>query len=369
MKKICFLVGYYPINRGGSEYQAYLLAQKLRKWFEIFYISVGQSKEEKIIDNGITIYTLQSPKIFYVKNAYFLLKSKIFKILKYENPDFVYQRVAYSVTGIAAQYCKGHRCKLIWHIANKPDVEVQRVHFSKRILIDYIEKKYLEYGIKNADYIIGQEEYHSQMISKNYGRKCTAIINKFLPVEKKEIVKKLPIKIIWIANVKPAKQPELFIKLASRFMSNKNLSFIMVGRPAGGDYHRYLIKQIQKVKNLRYLGELPIDEVNDILCDSHVFVNTSLYEGGPPNTFIQAWMRETPTVSLNTDPDNIIKKNKLGFHSGSFEQMVKDVRFLIQHPRIREKMGRRARKYAISEYDINKIIPKYSKLFISLSDI
>jgi hypothetical protein len=31
MKKTCMLVGYYPINRGGAEYQSYLIAQELKK--------------------------------------------------------------------------------------------------------------------------------------------------------------------------------------------------------------------------------------------------------------------------------------------------------------------------------------------------
>ena len=119
---------------------------------------------------------------------------------------------------------------------------------------------------------------------------------------------------------------------------------------------------MEGVDNLEYKGELSIEKVNDLLRESHLFVNTSLYEGGPPNTFVQAWMRETPIVSLNVDPDDIIRKNTLGFHSGSFEQMVKDVKFLIENEKVRQEMGRNAREYAIREHDIEKILPKYVEL-------
>ncbi len=182
------------------------------------------------------------------------------------------------------------------------------------------------------------------------------------------MVKVLPVRVLWIANIKPFKQAELFVDLAYHFREDDSLSFIMIGRPAAGgyrarNYQAGLEKQMQRLSNLEYKGELPIDEVDDLLGESHIFVNTSLYEGGPPITFIQAWMREVPTVSLNVDPDDMIKKNQLGFHSGSFEQMVKDVRFLTENKKVREEMGRNARKYALREYDIKKIVPKYVELF------
>jgi len=362
VKKICFLMGYYPINRGGAEYQAYLLSQELRDRFEIFYISVGHEKEECIIDDGMRIYTLKSPAFLRFKDAYFLLKSKIFRILNEEKPDLIYQRVAYSVTGIAAKYCQEHGRPLIWHIDSKRDVEMKKLSISRRILVDYFEKKYLEFGIKNANCIIGQEDYHNEMLVRNFGKECTVILNSVLPVEKKQIVKTLPIRVLWIANIKPLKQPELFMDLAYQFKEDNSVSFIMVGRSATGNYQAKLEKRMQRLSNLEYKAELPIDEVNDLLRESHLFVNTSLYEG-VPITFIQAWMREVPTVSLNVDPDDMIKKNKLGFHSGSFEQMVKDVRFLIENKKVRGEMGRNARKYALREYDIEKNVPKYVELF------
>jgi len=122
---------------------------------------------------------------------------------------------------------------------------------------------------------------------------------------------------------------------------------------------------MQGLPNIEYIGGLTFDESNELVGRASIVLNTSKYEGFP-NTFIQAWMRETPTVSLNIDPDDVVKKNKLGFHSRSFEHMVKDTQFLIANKEAREEMGRNARRYAEKNHDISEIARSYDALFSRL---
>jgi len=159
------------------------------------------------------------------------------------------------------------------------------------------------------------------------------------------------------------KKPEIFIKLAKIF-KDLNVNFVLAGRPSKGSYQNMLLEQIKELPNLKYLGEIPFQRTNELLSKSSIFVNTSTTEGFS-NTYIQAWMRKTPVVTLNCDPDNIIKKHKIGFHSGNFEQLVKDVRYLIENEDERREMGEIARKYAIENNDIKKISKKYFELFNS----
>ncbi len=140
----------------------------------------------------------------------------------------------------------------------------------------------------------------------------------------------------------------------------------MIGRKNSGKWQNELEIKIAKLNNLNYLEEKSIEEINRILSNSHIFVNTSLYEGFP-NTYIQAWMRETPVVALNVDPDDLLKEKKIGFHSRSFDQMVKHLKYLIVNENARKEMGKRARDYAIENYTFEKIGKRYLEIFKNLT--
>lgn len=354
MTKICFFVGYYPINKGGAEYQSFLISEKLKNSFDIFFIDIGQSTDECIFLNGIKIYTLSAPNFFFVGNLYFSLKNKILSILEKEKPDFIYQRVGYSATGIAASFAKRNESKLIWHIAHKNNVEPWKLRLSKNIISSFIEKKYLEYGLKNADIIIGQAKYQDILLRKNYNRKCDYVIPNFHPLPENEIIKSDSIKVVWIANIKENKQPKKFVELANHLKHYHQVEFVMAGRQANNEWSKILKVTNNDMRNFRFLGELNIEEVNSLLSSSHIFVNTSLSEGFP-NTFIQAWMRRVPVVSLHVDPDDVLKENAIGFHSVTFEQMIQDVEQLIKNNKLREEMGKKAQKFAYKKHSLGNI--------------
>ncbi len=105
--------------------------------------------------------------------------------------------------------------------------------------------------------------------------------------------------------------------------------------------------------------------MNKYFDNASIFVNTSSVEG-LPNTFMEAWSHYVPTVSLNVNPDEIISKLKLGFHSKTFDQLVRDVKALLKDEQLRKQMGNNARQYAEQEHDITKIADEYIEVFNQL---
>ncbi len=128
-----------------------------------------------------------------------------------------------------------------------------------------------------------------------------AIVPNFHPPAAETIDKSGPLTVVWIANLKPWKRPEVFVRLAQSFSDRKDTRFIMVGAPAAasgkGGWQASLMRSIEATPNLTYLGHMSHAEVNELLARAHIFVNTSTQEGFP-NTFIQAWLRDVVVVSL-----------------------------------------------------------------------
>ena len=369
-KRICFVLrSYHKYRLGGAEIQTYFIARELyKRGWEVHYICDKKGKFYRQSDNGIILHTLKN----YGTSHCFLNFFSLLKTLKEINPDIIYQRVKFAYTGIVALFAKFNKKKFVWASSSTKDcgekkftsfLKEYHASFSKRFLFEieyHIHDCLCSYGTKNADFIVAQTEEQKDLLARNLDVKSIVIKNGH-PVATILPKKENPPVVLWLSNLKRSKHAEIFIKLA-RQCKDLNCRFILAGHSSNKGYLEELLKQIEWVSNIKYIGRVAFVDSNELIGRASVLVNTSEYEGFP-NTFIQAWMRETPTVSLNVDPDNVIKKNKLGFHSRTFEQMVKEIRFLIQNKEVRKEMGRNARKYAVKEHDIKKIIHKYIRLF------
>ena len=144
-------------------------------------------------------------------------------------------------------------------------------------------------------------------LEKNFGRRCDLVLPNIHPLpENDRWLKKDPITVVWVGNIKPLKRPELLLDLAAAFVAEQNVRFLMIGREGSGKHYSDFVSKLTQAPNVAYLGELPVEQVNRILGESHILVNTSDFEGFP-NTFIQAWMRRVPVgrmrVTLSEKPE------------------------------------------------------------------
>ena len=351
-RKLCIIIPtHWSARMGGSQYQAKCLIDRLipEDRFEIFYLT-------KRCNNRSPAHGYQIVKINEMKNisryAFFLDTFSLLKHLNQIQPDVIYQRVGCAHTGIAAYYAKKNGSKMVWHIASDTDVLPFREAKSMKKGLNYVDKRILEYGIKSSAHIVAQTHRQSECLKKYYRREPTAVIRNFHPLPKEAIWKTGPLKLVWISNFKPLKQPESFIRLARDLRSlSGEVRFIMIGAPClwPSGWQNALEREIHEVKNLSYLGACSLEQVNSILAEAHILVNTSLYEGFP-NTFIQAWMRKVPVVSLNCNPDDVFDRNQVGFYCGTHEKMVDRVTALIRDPVERLKIGENARNFAFESY-------------------
>jgi glycosyltransferase involved in cell wall biosynthesis len=77
---------------------------------------------------------------------------------------------------------------------------------------------------------------------------------------------------------------------------------------------------------------------------------TSAWEGYP-NTFMEAWMRNMPTVST-VDPDQVVAKNGLGGISETVEGLRHAIVALVESKSHWQACGRRAREFVVRNHGV-----------------
>lgn len=353
-KKICVVIPtHWSWILGGAEYQVSLITEQLAAddRFEVTVLS--RNVDPSFIPENYAIKKIHSPRFLGRFTKAFDAKS-LLSALQNVRPDIIYQRSGSAYTGICARYARKNRIPMVWHISH--DLDVMPKIASRKFPFDLIEKTCLEYGIRHADHIIAQTDTQASLLKNNYGRSASQIIRNFhpLPDEDKSLSKSERVKIVWIANFKPIKQPELFVRLAKELENVIDAQFVMIGKISNHKQYGQLLDDIHSLKSLDYIGEQPQEKVNQILSESHLLVNTSKLEGFS-NTFIQAWMREVPVITLAVDPDNLIKNNGMGVCTGHYEKLKDTIIDLVRSPEQRIQMGQKGKEYAYQNHSMKNI--------------
>ncbi len=351
-KKIVFVCGFFPLMSGGAEYQAYLLARRLQAFADVSFIYVRTAPGPQVMQSeGFTLYALPK-KTFWRRfgDTFFLYIPQVNRLLKKIQPDIIYQRVASGLTGGIAHYGKTYHSTTIWHIASAHDVMMVPVRAFSRYWVFDLFNRYLRIrAIKEVTYVIAQANYQDQMLRKVFHRAADLIIGNFHPDPEGENRPQRRVRnIVWLANIKPNKHPEIFAMLARHFQNFPDVRFIMIGR----DTKQFCMAE--QLPNLIGKGELSQEQVNLELQKGYVLVNTSEVEGFP-NTFIQAWQRYLPVLSVQVDPDNILQKHKLGVCSGTPQKLISDLQELLDFPEIRDQQGGWAHDYAAQYHSLSNI--------------
>lgn len=347
--RLCIVTPYQ--SGGGAEYQIQCLLDVLiptGQW-DIHYLT--RNPDPAGASHGLQVVKIGrgtgEPRFGHATDGW-----SLYAALRALRPDAIYQRVACGYTGICALYGRIHQVPVTWHVAHDTDVAPDSSIFGRNPVRRWIEKRSVGYGLRNVRNIVTQTHHQARLLQDNYGRTATAVIPNFHPAPEGHLDKSGEVTVVWIANLKAWKRPEIFVRLAA---SLPDLRFIMVGAAASGTGDREwaadLVRSIQATPNLRYLGPQDQQQVNDLLARSHILVNTSLAEGFS-NTFIQAWMREVPVVSMDVDPDGLLGREGIGIRAGSESGLVRAVRQLATDPGARAAYGARARAYALAAHSL-----------------
>lgn len=340
------------VQGGGAELQIELLIGALRQAGNVEIHYLARHIDPSARPRGFRVVRIgrngRVPKLGYVMDLV-----PLYSALRRIRPQVIYQRVACGYTGICAAYAHRHGAQFIWHVAHDTDVMRESLDAGRNFVRRRLEKWSVALGIRLADCIVVQTRRQAQLLWRNYGRRAQQLVPNFQPDASERIDKSSPATVLWVANLKQWKRPEVFVRLAAALQDLTDVEFVMVGEepPQPRPWSVALMQSIAQTANLRFLGHRTQAEVNELLARSQVFVNTSIHEGFP-NTFIQAWLRDAVVVSLEVDPDGVLQSEGVGIHAGGEQQLQHAVRTLLLDAAARARYVERARGYAREKHSL-----------------
>ncbi len=368
-KRICFVsLTSYPLLSGkrmayvgGAEVDQVLLARELVKHgFDVSFITYSEGRQGGM-ENAGDIEVIKAfqrdntPKSNLLSRSlrFLSISCYMWRAMQKAAADNYFSE---GVSAVVALFCYLKRRRFVYCIPS--DRDVVKGNIISHRFIDELSKRLVA---KLASAIVTQNEHQAKMLRQNFNRECVVIppaypLSAGDPKEKKAT----PPIVLSVANIRPVKQPEIFLQLAEAIPEAR---FQMIGGrsvEAPTLYDR-IRDSAAKIANLEFLGFIPFHEVDQYFEQASIFVNTSSIEGFP-TTFVEAWAAYMPVVSLNIDPSEVIHYNKLGFHSKTFQKMVDDTKLLLKDEKLRTEMGQNVRMYMEREHDIKVVTAKYLKV-------
>jgi glycosyltransferase involved in cell wall biosynthesis len=343
---------HWSAGMGGAEYQARLLVEHWGTRYDADLVYLTTRASPHYDPPGYRLVQFSTDRGIRRYGTFFDAR-QLYRALHTIAPDVIYQQVGCAHTGVAAFYAARAGCKMYWRISSDRSLTPPDSSWWRRPH-HRLERLFLDYGIRRADTIFAQNARQQRLLRERYGRD-SVLVHSFHPMPS-EPVSSVPSgrrTILWVGNLKRLKNPAAFLRLAREFEARADLEFVMIGAP--GDDPRWteeLLAAIARHRNVHYLGPLAQDEVNARLSRAFMLVNTSDYEGFP-NTFVQAWLRGVPVLSLHADPDDLLKNGVCGRLSGTEEALREDLRQLVAAPELTKRIGRSARAYAAGAHSMD----------------
>ena len=343
---------------GGENVQHVLLARAWRQLgLDVSIIVHNQGQPKVQVIDGIRVISACARREG-MRGVRFLHphSTSIVSAMREADADVYYQSLAGYDTGLVAWFCRRHDKRFAFRISSDayciPGKQLAKL---------WRDRKVYSYGVRRADLIIAQTEYQRQLLRTHYGLD-SELANLAVEVPAASKVAK-DIDVLWVANFRAVKQPDLVIELAKR---SPHLKFVVVG---GGqeEYARRMREATQQLPNLAMAGPIAYDAVGEYFDRARVFLNTSSLEGFP-NTFLQAWIRGVPVVSF-FDPDALIAQRKLGAAVGDLAEMTSALDALVADDARRTQIGASAQKFAMENYAAASVARRYADLFAKHFDV
>lgn len=344
---------------GGIEVQIVAIARELaRRDWDVTILTGDCGRPERMIElDGLRV--VQAFRATASKARKLTGRLRVLHLIRNLPVDVWMLQGIHPLAGLASFLARTSRRKFVFWLASNTDATCLDPDSSR---LPRYQRPLAAYGLRKGDAVIAQTAYQQQLVRENFGRESTVIPNVW-PVDSLGPGHAESPTALWVANLRWEKRPEMVLELAAAV---PEVRFVMVGGPMPGneDIYRHVLTHRHDHENFRYAGFVPFEHVGNYFENADMFINTSSVEGFP-NTFLQAWDAQLPVVAT-FDPDDVLKRERLGYHCADIAEMAEKVRLLTADQPRRRELGRRAKQYLRDNFSMEVVIPRLESLILSL---
>ncbi len=313
-------------------------------------------------------------------NGFCVPRQQVETLLAELNPDVLYQRGwgILQESGVVLDFAL--RRKLPYVFALSSDLTVQKFlpttytfirHRHPRwrswLLLPYAlwSDVQLHKTLRKAPYLFTQHKGQQELLRRRYGRESLVVPTLHPELHRPARKEPTPL-VVWIHNYRPHAQLGLALKIAASY-ERSGIQFFFVTGSTRPEQLRELHRWKRLPSNVRLFGALSPEEAQELLERAWVLLHTAFYEGFP-NTFVQAWLRETPVVSLWVDPGGVLRREGIGICAdGNTARLQQALESFLDNPEHRATVGLRAREYAEKQHGLRHNCPRLQQLFNGLA--
>jgi glycosyltransferase involved in cell wall biosynthesis len=215
------------------------------------------------------------------------------------------------------------------------------------------------YAIEQAALHIVQSERQALLLRQNYQRSSVVVRN---PIDLTLSYQPDPQAdtILWVGRAdNEIKRPELILELARRL---PEYPFVIVLAPLDSPAHERCLELAARLPNVKTLGLIPFQEIEQHFAQAKLLINTSTIEGFP-NTFLQAAKYGRPIVSAKVDPGEMLSRHGCGIScNDEIDLLEQAVRRLMTNSELYRSMSARCLEYVKKYHDLEQVVAQYEEI-------
>jgi glycosyltransferase involved in cell wall biosynthesis len=340
---------------GGESVQQTLLARALaRRGHDVSMVAGDYGQADGVQWRGIRVFkAFRSgaglPGFRFIHPRW----TGLWSALARAGADLYYTSCAGMQVGLVALFCWRFRRRFVFRAASDSDCD------RSRLLVRFARDRWLyARGLRRADAILVQSSAQAEALARSYG--LASRVAGMLVEAPAASGAARDIDVLWVSNIRRVKRPDRLLEIADQLPAT---NFHIVGGPLPGEeaLFRELRHAAVAKPGMMFHGRLSYWDANHLYARARLLLNTSDVEGFP-NSYLQAWIRGVPVVTL-IDPDGVIEREGLGIAAPSPAQIPAAIRYLLRDPAAWRAASNRCRAFMAREYGEDRVLPVYLETF------